>query len=949
MGLSAGALAGPPELGRSVLVRRGDAVPAPWSGSERVVVSLDDFGAAAGRRLREAWLSRTPMVIELDGELPEPAPVWQAPWWELAPGLTMRSEVLAHLITANAVDARQPGRARFAPVEAALKLGAVLAGESGTGGAGGGGGDVITHAGQVWCDGGPLEAFELAAPVVPAANLAAGTLRGVQPATPRADLASDQQAAVGHLGGAACIVAPAGSGKTRVLTERARFLVRDLGVAAEAMCLVAFNVRARREMEERTRDLAGLQVRTLNSLALAICNGTGPFARPADRARVSVVDEMGVRQRLDGLVKRQRRAMTDQLAPWLEALSATRLGLRDPAEVEDAFQPDVADFATIAPHFVANLVNEGLVDFDQQIIGAIEILLADAGARAAARRACAVLLVDEFQDLTPAHLLLVRLLAGPRADVFAVGDDDQTIYGYSGASPQWLIDYAAYFPGAARHELHVNYRCPPDVVSAATNLLSHNQQRIAKRITSSGRRDVETPDRHSAPDKQIAVRGEGDAASALRDAVAALTADGVDPSDIAVLTRVNSTLLVPQIVLADMGVAADTPVGRRFLERTGVAAALAWLRLSTAPARALPSGALMDAARRPPRGLSPRVVEWIGEQSSVAALRALAGRLSDERSAGKVEFFADDVDMLCQRAFDRQLTTRQVLEIVRDELGLGGSLDTRLDASRRSVDRSAHGDDLQALISVAHLHPDPAGFASWLAERLPAAGDRDIAGFGTDEPMRSASGDAPGAGAGGRVRLATVHKVKGLEWPHVIVYEASAGLMPHRLSGDVEEERRVFHVAVTRCSESVTLVCGEMPSPFVTELQFPAPPAPRRRVKRGSAAEGAAQPSSTPAQGARRDRATARKRRKEHDQPPPRFEPPTDPRGAALYESLRAWRRERSQADGVPAYVVFHDSTLAEIAHRRPAVRAELLLVGGLGPAKLERYGDDITALLAQH
>lgn len=1059
MTASADALAGPPELGRSVLVRPGDPAPEAWAGCETLQASTGGgFSAETGRRLRHAWLTRERLVIELDGELPDPSPVWQAPWWELSPGLTMRSEVLAHLLAANVVDARDPNRARFAPVEAALRLGARRAGSPGgsnmradepgaTGTASAdhvsgiaaesiaaesiatesiatesiaSAGDVVADAGQVWCDGdvrtdagpmwcdgGPLEAFELASPVIPAANLAVGSLRGIGPAIPQADLAPDQQAAVGHLGGAACIVAPAGSGKTRVLTERARYLVRDVGVAAGAVCLVAFNVRARREMQERTADLPGIEVRTLNSLALAICNGTRPFARPSRHGRIDVIDEMGVRDRLDGLVKRRRRAMTDQLAPWLEALGASRLGLRDPAEVERDFQPDVPDFAAVAPRFVEDLSADGVVDFDQQIIRAIEILLADPAARAAARRVCGVLLVDEFQDLTPAHLLMIRLLAGPRADVLAVGDDDQTIYGYAGASPQWLIDFDKYFPGAARHHLNVNYRCPPSVIGAAVNLLSHNRRRIDKQITAPGPGGgdgsdasdgdmADTPGVTHRPGRAVAASsvagqdgrrnagrgapGQGtvvvnsgeDSAAVLRDSVAALLDGGVRPSDIAVLTRVNSTLLVPQVVLGDMGVAADAPLGQGFLERTGVAGALAWLKLAVAPRHALPSGALSDAARRPPRGVSPRVIEWIGEQRSVGALRALAGRLSDDRTAAKIDELADDIDMLRQRTANEGLNTQSVLEAVRDDLGLGSSLDTRLDASRRSVDRSAHGDDLRALISVAHLHPDPAGFAGWLAGRLDGGsgrgGDgRDGVGFGTDErtspaPTPAQDGGAAdrdgvrsGGAAGGRVRLATVHRVKGLEWPHVVIYEASAGLMPHRLSHDVEEERRVFHVALTRCSASVTLICGDEPSPFLPELSELAPPRPDpaldgpiepSRSQRsetddaGGLCSGSTDPqaeSSAPTPNASSARARA-----------PRPAPPSDPGDAALFEALRGWRRERSKADGVPAYVVFPDTVLIALATQRPRTHAELLAVPGIGPTKLERYGDDIVALLAR-
>ena len=919
---------GPAGLGRSVLVGVGQAAPQEWGDCKRLSVRTGGFDPQVGRELRRAWVERTPLVIELDGELPPAEPVVHARWWDLKPGLTMPDEVLRHLLLSNSVDWRDPERPRFEPAERALALRARRAEPHEPA-------DVVTDAGPVWCDGGPFDMFWPQAldsgcsDVVPAANLAVGSLAALRPASPQADLADDQRAAVGHLGGAASIVAPAGSGKTRVLTERARYLVRDLGADPRAVCLVAFNVRARAEMQERTADLPGLEVRTLNSLALAICNGTGPFARPRDHSRVEVVDEREVRNLLDGMVTRKRRAMTDQLAPWIEALGASRLGLRDPAEVERDFHPDVPDFSVIAPQYADLLCDRALVDFDQQIIRAIDVLLCDPAARAAARRSCGLLLVDEFQDLTPAHLLLVRLLAGPRSDVFGVGDDDQTIYGYSGASPEWLIDYHKHFPGAQRHELHVNYRCPPEVVDAASNLLSHNRRRIDKQITAAPTRLRSDDD---GTDAAINLETAADGAPELRRIMESLLDSGAQASEIAVLTRVNSTLLVPQIVLGDMGVPSGQPVGRGFLERTGVAAALAWLDIATAPERGLPARALSDAARRPPRGISPRVIEWIAEQQSISQIKALAGRIKDERSSKKVGEFAGDVEMLRTKAkqADGAITTLSLLETVRDEMGLGGSLDSRLDASRRSVDRSAHGDDLRALISVAHLHPDPADFRRWLTDRLSDGLEGEEAGAGSG--FRGGEGDASG------VQLATVHRVKGREWPHVIVYEASKGLMPHRLSGDLEEERRVFHVAITRCSQSVTLICGNPPTDFRSELttRYQPPPDSELETKIGlltpPVVVGASTPSK-PAAAAKPDQSS-------------KPQPPTDPLGAAAFEALKAWRLERSRSDGVPAYIVFSNATLIELAIRRPTTDQELLATPGVGPAKLTAYGEDVKNII---
>ena len=131
----------------------------------------------------------------------------------------------------------------------------------------------------------------------------------------------------------------------------------------------------------------------------------------------------------------------------------------------------VSGLGEVAVQYRDALRRAGETDFDDQVIGAIERLLADPPFRRRAQRAARILLVDEFQDLTPAHLLLLRLLSGPAGGVFGVGDDDQTIYGYNGADPSWLIDFGTWFPGAGDHPLQVNYRCPAGVVEVATSSL----------------------------------------------------------------------------------------------------------------------------------------------------------------------------------------------------------------------------------------------------------------------------------------------------------------------------------------------------------------------------------------------------------------------------------------------------------------------------------------------
>ena len=222
-------------------------------------------------------------------------------------------------------------------------------------------------------------------------------------------------------------------------------------------------------MRERTAAFSP-HVRTVHSLALWICTMAAP---------TTVLDERDVRRVLDGMVDVRPRANTDVLAPFLEALTEVRIGLRDPADVEDE-RDDVPGFAEVFDRYRHHLGDRGVVDFDEQVYRAIELVLRDPAIRAEAQRRCRHLLVDEFQDLTPAYLLLLRLLAAPAFSVFGVGDDDQVIYGHVGADPHFLVGFDSYFPTAHHHSLEVNYRCPPRVVAAAAKLLEHNHERVPK-------------------------------------------------------------------------------------------------------------------------------------------------------------------------------------------------------------------------------------------------------------------------------------------------------------------------------------------------------------------------------------------------------------------------------------------------------------------------------------
>lgn len=864
--------AGPEALGRSIVLPLDTDAPAPWAGAPEVLVDgarLADPGALAALvdHLGQRWRSRQRTVIRLGaGADPvgdprvRPGEVDHRPLHLVGPRAELALDTLHHLIWSNSIDARAPGAARWWWPDTPTR----------------------------WVDGGPLTFLAPidGVPVVHRIAVEHGSTIGFgtnDHGRSAVELAPDQLAAVTHPGGAARIIAPAGSGKTRVLTERARHLLTAWQLPAGAVCLVAFNTRAQAEMRERTADLPGLQVRTLNALALAIVNGTPPFA-PQPRRRPTI-DEGQVRRLLDRLVTAPRRRNVDALAPWIEALSLARLGLRSPDEVEAAYQGDVAGFAEVLPRYRALLDREGVLDFDEQIVAALELLLTSPAARAAAQRACRVLLVDEFQDLTPAHVLLVRLLSAPERNVFGVGDDDQTIYGYNGADPAWLIDFARLFPGAGDHPLEVNYRCPGGVVTAVDRLLRRNARRVPKVIRSA------RPDLHG-----WSVVTPADPAASLAatvDAVADGLAGSARPADVAVLTRVNSLLAPVQVALAEAKVPVRGGVGREFVERTAVRAALAWLRLA---AGSWLEDDLREALKRPSRPLHPRVVDWVGETRHLDDLWRLANRVRTPRDAERIEGLAGDIAAL-RGLVERRRPTTEVLHHLATRIGLAGSVAT-LDANRVGMNRGAQDDDLTALAQLATLQPDARRFPAWLLAALDHGRDADAG-----------------------VTLATVHRVKGQEWPVVVVHEASATMFPHRLADDLEEERRLFHVALTRAVEHVTIVAPDPPSPFVDELTTEGRPRQPGRP--------AAPRSAAPRSGARSSQ---------------RPTPATGPAAERLRAALKATRL--ALAAGKPAYTVFDDTTLEHLVAERPTTLAGLARIPGMGPKRLERFGDALVVVI---
>lgn len=947
---------GPAALGRGVVINAGGAIPAPWVTAPVVTVDEPALRSPADvvGRLHRHWAAREPVVVELavdPARFREPTTI-TGDVWRLGPATEPWFDRLHFLVWANTYDARS-GDLIWWWGRKAARLGAT---ETTDGPA-----DLILPDGSpAWVDGGPR------APLADAdldghafvhresVDLGRLTL-GRGPVEPNASLAPDQLAAVAHRSGPARVIAPAGSGKTRVLTERLRHLVGDRGWETDTVLAVAYNKEAQLELERRT-DAFRPRVRTLNALGLWVLR--------EHRGRMpTILEERDLRRLVDSLLpgRRQRRANTDPIGPYLEALGLVRLGLQDPADVE-ASRDDVDGLSDLFDPYRRHLADRGAIDFDEQIYGALEALLRDGPFRRTMQARCRHLLVDEFQDLTPAHVLLLRLLALPGLDVFGVGDDDQVIYGHNAADPAFLIDYDVLFPTAAAHPLTVNYRCPVQVIDGAKHLLGYNHRRVDKTIDPG-------PDADRATDGlKVLQHGPDDAAGTLVGELQRWLAEpGVDPSSIAVLARVNSLLLAPQVALADAGVALNSVLRPDVLERTGMRAALAYLRLATANGQMVTRD-IVEILRRPTRGLPQWFPDRLERRTawSVAQVRSLADQVPDKEAA-KVLRLAEDLAAVVDAA--RGGTTRTILETVRDDVGLGSAMGL-LDRTGGGQG-SSHLDDLEGLLGVADLHPDPVGFETWL---------RGLFTRESDE---------------GGVTLSTIHRVKGREWDRVAVFGVMAGVVPHRLSEDPEEERRVLHVGITRGRHRVTVLADRSRrSPFLAELAGTAPhrsaaaAAAEARAaevragatvtplfKKGSKAPAKAAPDSLPAAlglevtvnggftGTIID-ADGRSARVELDGGRTlavRFGERVEVGGrkvplgapvelwgpAAEAEAiLRSWRTAEATSSGKPAYTVLSDAHLRGIALARPTTAAELAACDGIGATKLERWGDEILAEL---
>jgi DNA helicase-2/ATP-dependent DNA helicase PcrA len=663
----------------------------------------------------------------------------------------------------------------------------------------------------------------------------------LDPDTLLADLDAEQRDAVLATSGPVAILAGAGSGKTRVISRRTAYAIATDVVPADQVLVVTFTEKAAAEMVERLRSLGlpGVTARTFHAQALSQLRHFWASRHDGEPLPELLDSKLPIIGRLSRqLPGHYRFTPSKDLADEIEWAKTRRIepkgyaaaaaaALREPPIPVDLFVRTYDGYERAK-------TRANRMDFDDLLVETVKLLETDEEAAATVRARKSWFSVDEYQDTNPLQERLLELWLGDRRDLCVVGDEDQTIYSFTGASPEFLRTFAARWPGTREIALVRNYRSTPQVLELANRLIAADGR--DKRLVAT-RPDGPEP----VVAKHLTAQAELDA---LTGWIRVRLNEGIAPAEIAVLVRMNAQLASIEEALTLAGIAYQVR-GVRFYDRPEVRGAV-------------------EALRRRPR------LEAVGADLVAAIL---------ERWVEAVGYREEPAATEGDEARERQASLETLLEIVESVAGA-----------------------------------DPAADAASVIAALEARAAHE----------REGSADG--------VNLLTYHRAKGLEWDAVFLPALEEGTLPIRQATDdedaLEEERRLLYVGITRARLHLVLSWAQRretrgresqrrPSRFLADIRpRPARPGTRVKVLPGPPAQ-----TRRPAAGGS-----------------------DDPFFAALSE----WRRLRAHDDAVPAYVVAPNDTLTAIADVRPRTLSGLARVKGMGPARIEKYGDEILTVVEQ-
>ena len=721
-----------------------------------------------------------------------------------------------------------------------------------------------------------------------------------------AGLTDAQQKAVAHGTGPLLVVAGPGSGKTTVIVRRIAHMVlfgeqydpralppagfteldlaslravvqaggrgqnmgqilKGAGVDPAALLVVTFTKAAADSMKGRAAQVAGPLVAaratfgTFHGLAYRILIQTDPSRR------IKILEEDEQLYLIRQLMRQLGQNIDDDtVMETMAEISRMRAGTDHPT----AFTPKRMtknDFRQLWSGYQEAKAQKGALDFDDLLHEALAVLQSNPQILTAYRQRWRHVMVDEFQDTNPVQWELVRLLAAPLHNLCVVGDDDQSIYGWRGASPHFLLQFPLEFPKAVRVTLDINHRCPPPVVEASNRLVLQNKNRFGKVIKSSA--DDGEPVQLLAP---------ADSLQEAEEIVQLLKRSQVPLSDWAVIYRTNQQAHVIAQVLTRETIPYRALGGLPNLyKRWPVQDVLCYLRAAVGE-----TASLEQVINRPNRFISRAVMQEakrLTEQGGLDLLTAIGQTgLLKSWQLRPIEELVDHLHRLSL------LTASEGIGYVRRMIGYDEYIQEYCAREGGSTD------EILGLLSEVERISPVRPLISFLAE---------VDSFTNRSHQAAADEDA--------VTLVTCHKAKGLEYRRVVVTGAVDKLMPHRGAEDVEEERRLMYVAMTRAQERLWLSAPRayegreaQPSPFIGEALGPkaaawlsaagaevAVTAPKLEPAAPAWEWGVPKPKPQPKRSRRRDYAEP-----DHSDLPPVLEPGTpvfhERHGRGLIESI---------------------------------------------------------------
>lgn len=589
----------------------------------------------------------------------------------------------------------------------------------------------------------------------------------------------------------ALILAGAGSGKTRVLTTRIAWLIQTGQVSPNGLLAVTFTNKAAKEMLTRLSAMLpintrGMWVGTFHGLCNRLLRAHHREALlPATFQILDTADQLSSIKRLMKVMN-----VDDEKFPPKQVMgyinSCKEEGLR--AHAVDAYDAHSQRMREIFEEYDKQCQREGVVDFAELLLRCYELLSREASLRQHYQSRFKYILVDEFQDTNRLQYLWLKLLAGQDNCMFAVGDDDQSIYAFRGARVGNMRDFEQDFSIQHVVKLEQNYRSHSNILDAANALITHNRNRLGKNLwTAAGKGE---------PVRVYQAYNDIDEASFIVDEIKMLHAEGVGLNEVALLYRSNAQSRVLEHALFSANLPYRVYGGLRFFERAEIKHAIAYLRLIANPED---DTALLRVINFPTRGIGARTLEQLQESAragNCSLWQAAINKVGNGRPGKGIEGFVALVKQMQEESTG--LTLPELAELASSLSGLK----QHYSGEKEGEDRVANLDELVSA-AVAFTNQDIGVQVDENGEIAQSLLTQFLthASLEAGEHQADAGRDA--------LQLMTVHAAKGLEFKAVFISGLEEGLCPHEQSlyeaNGLEEERRLMYVAVTRARQRLYL------------------------------------------------------------------------------------------------------------------------------------------------